>query len=86
MSGATPPFHLHALTVSTGTCIPSLIPKLNAAILNKLVRFEVFKADIFGYLHTLIMWVTVKFLLIKVLCTLGCPYTEGTCLYYDYFF
>ena len=30
-------------------------------------------------------WVTVKFLWIEVLCTLGGPYTEGTCLYCDYF-
>ena len=35
--------------------IPSLIPKLNAAIVNKLVRFEVFRAVIFVYLHTLMM-------------------------------
>ena len=30
-------------------------------------------------------WVTVKFLGIKVLCTLGRLYSEGTCLYCDYF-
>jgi hypothetical protein len=32
-----------------------------------------------------VKWVTVKFLGTKVTWTLGWPYTEGTCLYCDYF-
>jgi hypothetical protein len=32
-----------------------------------------------------VKWVTVKFLGIKVPCTLGWPYTEGTWLHCDYF-
>ena len=33
-----------------------------------------------------VKWVTVKFLGTKVPCKLVWPYTEGTGLYYDYFF
>ena len=37
------------------------------------------------WFYSEVKWVAVKFLWIKLLCTLGWPYTEGTWLYCDYF-
>jgi len=41
--------------------------------------------EIFGCFWSEVKCVTVKFLWIKMLCTSGWPYTEGACLYCDYF-